>query len=107
MALSMRLYITCSILPLSAVTIVFFASLTIVNFIFFFELTASRVSIELCISSSISKSSKISSGPLLLQTFKSLRPLVKCSSRFASDKTIPRYLFCISGGMVPSIIASI
>ncbi len=54
----------------------------------------------------MSKSVRSKSIPLVFRLFRERRLLVSLVSRCVSLNTIFRYLSCISGGMVPSIIAS-
>ena len=106
MALSTRLYITCVILPLSALTNCSSPEKVSWNCIFFFLHNPSNVSIvcfiiELISKVVISKETVDGSSSLSVSIL-----LVSFVRRSVSNNNISKYFPIISGGIVPSDIAS-
>ena len=106
MALSIRLYITCWILPLSALTFCTLLAYVILNLMPFFLHVPSNVStvcliIELRSNVDISSLTDLGSSSLSVRIL-----LVSLVSLSVSKSIIPIYLSSISGGIVPSWIAS-
>ena len=104
-ALSVRLAMTCCILPISAETKSFSPERISSMEIFFSLQRTSKVSHICLMAAFMSKSDMVSTIPLLLSEFSSKSPLVSFVSLSVSLSTTCRYFSCISGGMVPSIIA--
>ena len=106
MALSIRLYITCCILLLSAYTNAVSPEKVSWNCMCFFLQVPSNVSIVWRIIGFISKFPSSSLAAFASRSFKVRMLLVSFVRRSVSKSTILMYLLTISGGIVPSEIAS-
>ena len=105
MALSIKLYSTCCILPNSPYTIWMLSPKVKSKVRFFWLHTTSKVAAVSLITRLMSKLVR-KRRPLLSKEFKVSIPWVSLFSRSVSVITRFKYLSCISGGMVPSRMAS-
>ena len=105
-ALSIRLYSTCCILVISADTKSSFPERTRLTLSILFLHVPSNVSIVSLITLLMSKSVISKTMPVVFRLFSVRSELVSLVSLSVSFNKILRYLSCISGGIVPSTIAS-
>ena len=105
-ALSMRLYSTCWIFPISAQTYkVRDARISEMEIRFFVQVPSNEAAVSL-MTALMSNEVRSSIFPLSSMSFSVSRLCVSLCSRSVSNRTIFRYFSCISGGIVPSRIAS-